>query len=95
MPIKVAFEHLRSIGRVHTQKDVGESMNVGKENISRAFNGVDGYSPGFVRRFNETFGNIFNEDFLLTGEGEMLKGTTTSLSKAPSMEKSTVHENTR
>ena len=74
MPIKVAFEHLRSIGRVHTQKDVGEAMNVGKENISRAFNGVDGYyTPGFVRRFNETFGNIFNEDFLLNGEGDMLK----------------------
>ena len=74
MPIKVAFEHLRSIGRVHTQKDVGEAMNVGKENISRAFNGVDGYyTPGFVRRFNETFGNIFNEDFLLNGEGDMLR----------------------
>ena len=74
-PIKVAFLYLRSKGIVHTQKDVGEAMGVGKENISRAFNGNEDYlTPSFVARFNKAFGDIFNEDYLLGKGGDMLNG---------------------
>lgn len=80
LPIKVAFEHLRSKGIVHTQKDVCEMMGVSKENISRAFNGNERYlTPSFIQRFNSVFGHIFNEEYLLTGEGEMLRDSNVSI----------------
>lgn len=73
LPIRIAFQYLRSKGIVHTQKDVGEMMGVSKENISRAFNGNDDYlTPGFASRFNKTFGGIFNEDYLLGNSNTML-----------------------
>lgn len=72
LPIKVAFQYLRSKGIVHTQKDVSEAMGVSKENISRAFNGNENYlTPSFVRRFNNTFGGIFNEAYLI-GESNIM-----------------------
>lgn len=80
LPIKIAFEYLRSKGVVHTQKDVCAIMGVGKENISRAFNGNEKYlTSSFVQRFNESFGLIFNEGFLLNGEGEMLRNSNVAL----------------
>ena len=79
LPIKVAFQYLRSKGIVHTQKDVGEAMGVGKENISRAFNGNKDYlTPSFISRFNNTFGGIFNEEYLLGKEASMLKESNVS-----------------
>lgn len=69
-----AFEYLKSIGEIHKQQDVAERMRVSKSNISRAFNGNESYlTNNFLTRFNKTFNNIFNESWLLTGEGDMLK----------------------
>ena len=80
LPIKVAFEYLRSKGLAHTQKDVGDKMGVSKENISRAFNGAPRYLTGsFVKRFNESYGGIFNETWLLSGGGDMLVSTSVRL----------------
>lgn len=80
LPIKIAFQYLRSKGIVHTQKDVGEAMGVSKENISRAFNGNRDYlTPGFVNRFNKTFGGIFNEDYLLGNSEVMLNESNVTL----------------
>lgn len=74
--IKQAYEYLRSIGKAHKQQDIADTMGVSKENISRAFNGNEKYlTESFLNRFNEAYGNIFNIDFLLTGEGEMLSST--------------------
>lgn len=71
--IKEAFRHLRSIGEAHTQQDIANKMEVSKTNISRVFNGDEKYlTKSFLQRFNETYNNIFNYDWLLTGEGEML-----------------------
>lgn len=73
LPIRLAFQYLRSKGIVHTQQDVADKMGVKKENISRAFNGKEKYyTPSFLTRFNAVFGNIFNINWLQTGEGEML-----------------------
>lgn len=71
--IKEAFEYLRSVGEAHMQQDVANKMGISKTNISRAFNGDDKYlTKSFLLRFNEAYNNIFNYDWLLTGEGEML-----------------------
>ena len=72
--IKKAYEFLRSKGIVHTQQDVADIMGIKKENISRAFNGNDKYlTPSFITRFNNAFGNIFNADWIIKEEGEMIK----------------------
>lgn len=72
-----AYEHLRSIGKVHTQNDVAFAMGANKTNVSYAFNGNEKYlTESFLKRFNKTFGDIFNIDWLLSGEGEMLNSDT-------------------
>ena len=72
--IKKAYEYLRSTGKVHTQQDVADIMGVKKENISRAFNGNESYlTTKFMERFNSSFGNIFNTNWLIEEDGEMLR----------------------
>lgn len=71
---KKAYEHLKSLGKVHKQKDVSEKMEVAASNISKAFNGDEKYlTSKFLIRFNRTFGSIFNDEWLVDGTGEMLK----------------------
>ena len=70
---KTAYEHLKSLGKVHKQKDVGDAMNVAASNISKAFKGEERFlTPSFLTRFNNTFGNIFNNEWLTDDIGEML-----------------------
>lgn len=69
-----AFRYLRGNGFVDTQKDVAIKMGASAPNVSSALNGVEGVlTDRFLRRFNAAFGDVFNEKWLLTGEGEMLK----------------------
>ena len=71
--IKKAYEYLRNNGMAHTQQDVADIMGVKKENISRAFNGNMKYlTPNFIGRFNNAFGGIFNTEWLIEEQGEML-----------------------
>lgn len=75
-PLKEAYEHLRSLGIVHTQKGIADKVKYNKSAVSQALNGVEGYvTSNFVSAFNEAFGGIFNEDYLLRGEGTLLKGS--------------------
>jgi hypothetical protein len=75
--IRKAYEYLRSTGKIHTQQDVADIMGVKKENISRAFNGNKSYlTENFIKRFNNSFNEIFNIDWFLTGHGEMLNTST-------------------
>lgn len=72
--LQTAYEYLRNQGRVHTQKDVASTMEATRQNVSAALKGKDGVlTDNFLRRFNLAFGEPFNLDWLLTGEGEMLK----------------------
>lgn len=71
--LKAAYEHLKSLGKVHKQKDVSEKMEVSASNISKAFNGNKRFlTDNFLIRFNRTYGNIFNDVWLIDGTGEML-----------------------
>lgn len=71
--LKKAYEYLRNNGKVHTQQNVADIMGVNKENVSRAFNGNERYlTLGFITRFNNAFGNIFNIDWIIKEQGDML-----------------------
>lgn len=72
--LKVAYNHLRNNGAVHTQQDVADKMSKPKSNISSAFKGNEKYlTDNFLRDFCKVFKGI-NEVWLLTGEGAMLVG---------------------
>lgn len=71
--VKTAYEYLRNIGKVHTQQDLADSMGMKKESISRAFSGNESYlTDKFLYKFNQAFGNLFNIDWLLYEEGDMI-----------------------
>lgn len=72
--IKKAYEYLKSKGIIHTQKDVAQKMGASPSNVSSALSGVESVlTEKFLGRFNSAFDNVFNTEWLLTGEGEMLR----------------------
>lgn len=72
--LKVAFDYLKSKGIIHRQKDIAEKMGSTEPNVSAALKGVEKVlTEKFLTRFNMAFGSVFSEDWLLTGEGDMLK----------------------
>ena len=71
--LRAAYEYLRSRGKVHTQKDVASAMKATRQNVSSALKGKERFlTDSFLRRFNIAFGEPFNTDWLISGEGEML-----------------------
>ena len=70
---QIVYDFLRSQGLIHTQKDLAIKLEPSPPNISRAFNGDEDYlTDNLFIRLNETFNNIFNLNWLLTGEGNMM-----------------------
>lgn len=75
-----AFNYLKENGLAHTQKDVAETMGSTSPNVSSALKGIESVlTDNFLRRFDEAYKNIFNIDWLLSGDGDMLA----PLSSAP------------
>lgn len=69
-----AFQYLRSRGIIHSQKDLSDAMEATPPNISSALKGNPKVlTEKFIRRFCEAFNGMISYDWLLTGEGEMLK----------------------
>jgi len=74
-----AFNYVKSRGMAHTQKDAAKIMGATPQNFSGALKGnPQCLTDSFLRRFNEAFGSMFNLDWLLTGDGEMLAGGNTT-----------------
>lgn len=77
--LKSAFKYLKSIGILHTQKDLANKMQASPQNVSSAFKGEEKVlTDKFLKRFCETF-QVFNLNWLLTGEGSMLKSEGSSM----------------
>lgn len=71
--INQAFTYLKNKGIVHTQKDIAITMKASTSNVSSALSGVETVlTDNFLNRFNKAFNNVFNEEWLITGNGEML-----------------------
>ncbi len=77
-----AFAYLRSLGKIHTQKDAARQMGATPQNFSAALKGnTAALTDNFLRRFNSAFDDTFNIDWLLTSDGEMLKDTVTNIAQ--------------
>lgn len=69
-----AFAYLKEQGAIKTQKELAEQMGTTSPNVSSALKGVESVlTDRFIERFCLAYADIFNEEWLLTGEGEMLK----------------------
>lgn len=83
--IAKAYEHLISIGKVHTKTDVANIMHASRPNVTAALNGDSKFlTDNFLERFNVAFDNMFNIKWLMTGEGDMLKASS-SVDSQPSV----------
>ena len=81
-PLREAYDYLRSMGLIHTQADVAVKIGYHKSAVSQALHGIDGYITScFVAAFNEAFGGLFNEAYLLRGEGTLLSDPESSVSE--------------
>lgn len=70
--LRMAYDHLRDNGVVHTQKDVAAKMRKPRSNISSAFNGDERYlTDKFLRDFCKVFKGL-SETWLVDGKGSML-----------------------
>lgn len=68
-----AINYLRMQGVVAKNEDVATRMNADPSNVSRSIKGTGNNPTGkFLQRFNNAFDDIFNLNWLLDGEGEML-----------------------
>lgn len=69
------FHYLKSKGYVHTKGQLAEQIGMALPNLSQAFNGNKSYLTDnlFVYKIGDTYPNVFNIEWLLTGDGEMLK----------------------
>ena len=71
--VNEAFNYLRNKGLIRTQKDLANLMHAAESNISKALKGDEAIlTDRFLRRLSAAFGGVFNQEWLLTGKGEML-----------------------
>lgn len=69
-----SIDYLKHIGKIHKQQDIADAMGMGKARVSEALKGKEGkFTEHFLDRFAETFSDIINKEWLLTGEGRMTK----------------------
>jgi hypothetical protein len=55
------------------QKNIAEKLDSEKSVVSRALNGDEKYlTDNFIVKLNAAYGDEFNNDWLMTGKGEML-----------------------
>lgn len=58
---------------IHTQADLSERLEMSKSTLSSAMNGSEMYlTNNLFKRICAAFPNVFNLDYLLTGEGPLL-----------------------
>lgn len=77
--LQKAINYLRLNGIVSSQVDTANKMGASEATVSNALKGNDKYlTDKFLKRFNGAFGGLFNLDWLLDEEGEMLNISTRS-----------------
>lgn len=68
------IEYLKDNGLARKHEEIAERMHASRPNVSNALNGVKKYlTDNFLRRFASAYSDYINEEWLLTGNGEMIK----------------------
>ena len=74
------YEYLRKHYNVHTKTGFAEAVKYGRTSMSSAMNGNDLYlTDGLFRSICLAYPNVFNLDYLLTGEGSLLQSNKESV----------------
>ena len=72
------FEFLLQSGKAHTQKDLAAKMKATESNVSRAMKGdTKVLTDSFCRRLARAYDNVFSDEWLISGEGEMVTADNT------------------
>lgn len=79
-----AYHYLKGLMLISNQQDLADKMGYSRSSISKALNGYEDYlTESFMMKLYQTFQNVFNENWLLTGEGSMLKNSPESMVHEP------------
>jgi chromosome segregation ATPase len=71
--LKEVYAHLRNHFGIHTQGQFADAIGYSRPVISSALNGNDdNVTDKMLRAVNNKFPGVFNIDYLLTGEGQLL-----------------------
>lgn len=67
------YEHLRRYFGIHTKTEFAEALHYGRTSMSAAMNGVEKYlTDNLFKTICEAYQGVFNLDYLLTGNGQLL-----------------------
>lgn len=67
------YEHLRKYFGIHTKTGFAEAIQYGRTSMSAAMNGDEKYlTDSLFKNICAAFPGVFNLDYLLTGEGQLL-----------------------
>ncbi len=71
--LKEVYEHLRNHFGIHTQGGFADAIGYSRPVISSALNGNDdNVTDKMMRNISNKYPGVFNIDYLLTGEGQLL-----------------------
>lgn len=72
--LEAAYDVLRHRGLAFKHDEVADKMGASRSNVTAALNGKEKVlTDKFLRRFNAAYGGMFSEEWLLRGEGEMMR----------------------
>ena len=67
------YEHLRRYYGIHTKTGFAEALHYGRTSMSAAMNGDEKYlTDSLFKNICEAYKGVFNLNYLLTGEGDLL-----------------------
>lgn len=73
---RAAYEHLRSCGLVHNNKDLAKVLEMDTADMSKCMNGKNNRpSTGTLKKLYDAYKGMFNIEWLVNGKGEMLQGS--------------------
>lgn len=71
--LKEVYAYLRRNKGIYYQKDFADAIGMQRPGVSAAMNGNEAYlTDNLFKKICYTYPNIFNIDYLLTGEGSLL-----------------------
>lgn len=69
--LKEAIDYLNKTERITNQQELADILGYARANVSRYINGDP--TQKFVSKFAVVFSDIFNVEYLMSGEGQLLK----------------------